>query len=247
MADKKIPFNPLEGDRPEMSINLHDGNEEHVSIIIVHKDRPEYLNILIQSIAVTSYSNNYEIIVVDNGSTTQEAIDYITDLEKEVKVVRNKENLYFSAAANKGVEAADKNSKYFIFMHYDVVITNPAWIDLLTNISSAHGAGIVGVELKSYFMQGQKVDYVEEWLMLISREAWASIGPWPEQLPQIGNSFIMTMKAQLSGFKPQVMRNPIAHHYRHFSLDISEFEKLTEKAMYTLPQVMREVQSKPVK
>ena len=43
MADSV--HNPLEGDRPEMTIKLHENSEDHVSIIVVHKDRPEYLNI----------------------------------------------------------------------------------------------------------------------------------------------------------------------------------------------------------
>ena len=57
------PHNPLEGERPELTLDLNDGSEEHISIVIVHKDRPEYLNICLQSIAVTSFNNNYEIIV----------------------------------------------------------------------------------------------------------------------------------------------------------------------------------------
>jgi len=46
-------------------LSLESGTQEQVSIIIVHKDKPEYLNICLQSIAVTSVNNNYEIIVVD--------------------------------------------------------------------------------------------------------------------------------------------------------------------------------------
>lgn len=236
-------YNPLEGDKPELSVKLHENSEEHVSIIIVHKDRPEYLNICLQSIAVTSFNNNYEIIVVDNasGPETQEFLDSI---ESEVKVVRNDKNLYWSAAANKGVQAADKNSKYFIFMHCDVVILNPAWIDLLINVSEAQQSGFVGIDTQTYMMGNQRVDFLQEHVLLITREAWKDIGPWPEQLPQIGPSFIMTLKAQNFGHKPQIMKNQIVHHYRIFSLDISEFERLTEQAMAALPRLMTDVQSR---
>ena len=89
---ENIPFNPLEGSRPEMSIKMHDGSDEQVSIIIVHKDRPEYLNICLQSIAVTSINNNYEIIVVDNGSG-QETQDFLDTIEKDgIKVIRRSKN-----------------------------------------------------------------------------------------------------------------------------------------------------------
>lgn len=246
MPDTAITaHNPLEGPRPELTINLHDGSEEQVSIVIVHKDRPEYLNICLQSIAVTSFNNNYEIIVVDNGSG-KESQDFLDDIKDEVKVVRCEKNLYWGPAASKGVAAADKNSKYIIFLHCDVVVLNPAWIDLLVNVSESQGAGMVGVELQSYYMQNQKVDFIQEWCLLMTRDCWKDIGPFPETLPQIGTSFIMTMKAQQKGYKPQVMRNPICHHYRIFSLDINEYERLTEKAMIEIPKLMRDLQTAAV-
>jgi len=238
--------NPLEGDRPEMTVKLHENSDDHISIIIVHKDRPEYLNICLQSIAVTSFNNNYEIIVVDNGSG-KETQDFLNDIEKVVKVVRNQKNLYWSAACNKGVQAADKNSKYFIFMHCDVVILNPAWIDLMINVSEAQKSGFVGVDTQSYMMGNQKVDFLQDHLLLFTRESWNDIGPWPEQLPQIGPSFILTLRAQQKGQRPQIMKNTIIHHYKIFSMDISEYERMTEQAMTTLPKLMTEINSKAVK
>lgn len=244
MAD--TVHNPLEGDRPEMSIKLHENTDDHISIIVVHKDRPEYLNICLQSIAVTSFNNNYEIIVVDNGSG-KESQEFLKDIEGEVKVVRNDKNLYWSAACNKGVQAADKNSKYFIFMHCDVVVLNPAWIDLLVNVSESQQSGFVGIETQSYMMGNQKVEFLQEYILLMTRDTWNDIGPWPEDLPQVGNAFIMTMRAQNWGHKPQIMKNQIVHHYRIFSLDISDFERMTEQAMSTLPKVLSDVQSRPVR
>lgn len=239
------PHNPLEGERPELSIKLHESTDEHVSIIIVHKDRPEYLNICLQSIAVTSFNNNYEIIVVDNNSG-KESQDFLKDIEKEVKVVRNETNLYWSAACNKGVQSADKNSKYYIFLHCDVVVLNPAWIDLLINVSEAQQSGVVGIDTQSYMIGNQRIDFLQEHVMLVTKEAWKDVGPWPEELPMIGNSFIITMKAQTKGHKPQIMKNQIVHHYKIFSLDISEFERMTEQAMALLPKLMSDVQSRAI-
>lgn len=239
------PYNPLEGDRPELTVKLHENTEEHVSIIIVHKDRPEYLNICLQSIAVCSFNNNYEIIVVDNASG-QESQDFLNEIDGEVKVVRNEKNLYWSAAANKGVQVADKNSKYFIFMHCDVVVLNPAWIDLLINVSESQQSGFVGIDTQSYRMGDQKVEFLQEFLLMLTRDTWDEIGPWPEQLPQVGPSFIMTMKAQNRGCRPQIMKNQIVHHYRIFSLDISEYERMTEQAMSVLPKLLNDVQSRPL-
>lgn len=236
------PHNPLEGQQPELTINLHDGSEEQVSIIVVHRDRPEYLNICLQSIAVTSLNNNYEIIVVDNGSG-QDSQDFLKEIEGEVKVIRNEKNEWWAKACNQGAKAADKNSKYMIFMHCDVVVLNPAWIDLLINVSESQDSGLVGVEMGSYYMQNQKVDFIQDWCWLVTRDCYKEAGPFHEDLPMVGGAFIFTMAAQQKGFRPQIIKNPIVHHYRIFSLDFNQWEKFTEGAMSTIPRIMRDLQA----
>lgn len=239
------PHNPLEGDKPELVIPMQNNSEEQISIIIVHKDRPEYLNICLQSIAVTSFNNNYEIIVVDNGSG-EESQSFLDEIKNEIKVVKLDKNEYWSSAANKGAKAADKNSKYLVFMHCDTVILNPAWLDLLINVSENNKAGFVGVDFSSYMMGDSKVEFLQEYLCMITRDCWKSIGPWNEDLPQVGMSFLMTLKAQKAGYNPQVMKNAICHHYQIFSIDINEYEKITEEAMITLPKLLSEVQARPI-
>jgi glycosyltransferase involved in cell wall biosynthesis len=235
-------YNPLTGDRPELVVPLHDGTEEQVSIIVVHNDKPEYLNICLQSIFVSSINNNYEVIVVDNGSG-KESQDFLDEIKDEVKVIRCEKNLYWGPAIAKGVQVADRNSKYYVFLHHDVVITNRAWLDMLINVSTHHGSGMVGVELGRFILQDQPVDFIQEWCLLMTKEAWRDMGPPPETLPQIGTSFIMTTLAQKKGYKPQIMRNPICHHYRVFSLDVNEFEKLAESAKVEIPRLIREIQT----
>jgi GT2 family glycosyltransferase len=240
------PHNPLESPEgpPELTIPLGDGSDEQVSIIVVHHERPEYLNICLQSIHVCSNLNNYEVIVVDNasGQETQEYLDVLQD--EGIKVIRNTENKFWSAACNQGVEASDPHSKYFIFLHADTVVLDPSWIDVLVNISEARGAGMVGTTIKQYFIQKQKVDFIEEWCMLISRQCWEDIGPWPEELPLVGMAFIMTLRAQLRGHKPQTSGNQIVHHYRQLCIDASEYERMAEKAMGTVAKLMQHAQQR---
>jgi len=238
------PHNPLESPNgpPEMTINLHDGSQEQVTIVVVHHERPEYLNICLQSIYVCSALNNYEVVVVDNASG-QETQEYLDILEQEgIKVIRNKENKFWSAACNQGVEAADPNSKYFIFLHADTVVINTAWIDILVNIAE-QGCGLVGTQIQQYLIQKQKVDFVQEWCMLVSRRCWNDIGPWPEELPLVGMAFILTLRAQYRGYKPQTTGNAIVHHYRQFCMDPSTYEKMAEEAMGIVARLMQKAQA----
>lgn len=238
------PFNPLESPtgKPSLTVNLNDGSNEQVSIIVVHHDRPEFLNICLQSIAAMSNLNNYEIVVVDNNSEqeTQEYLDVLQ--ESGIKVVRNTSNELWSKAANQGVAAADPNSRYFIFMHADAVVLDPAWIDVMVNLSQARGAGIVGTSLSCYYIQKQQVNFIQEHCMLISRQCWDDIGPWPEELPLVGMSFIMTLRAQYKGHNPQTIGNSVVHHYKAFSMDPSEYERHCEQAMGIVGKLMAKAQ-----
>jgi hypothetical protein len=129
-----------------------------------------------------------------------------------------------------------------VFLHADTVVLNPAWIDILVNISESQGSGLVGTQIQQYIIQKQKVDFVQEWCMLISRRCWEDVGPWPEELPLVGMAFIMTLRAQFRGHKPQTTGNPIVHHYRQFALDPSEYEKMAEEAMGVVARLMQDVQ-----
>ena len=240
------PYNSLEGDRPELSFNLHEGSEEQVSIIVVHNNSPEHLSICLQSIAVTTINNNYEIVVVDNNSN-EESQEFLTSVEENgVVVVRNDENSFWSAAANKGFAAANKNSKYIVFMHSDVVVLNSGWLDTLINVSDTQNCGMVGVEMNSFIVSKQKIDFIEEWAVAFTRECFEEIGPWPENLPYTGHSFILTLRAQRKGHKPQIVKTPILHHYRIFGIDINEHERFIEKARNELPRMINDVQTQPV-
>jgi GT2 family glycosyltransferase len=238
------PFNALEspGGRASLTIPLGQGRNEQVSIIVVHHNRPDHLNICLQSIYSMSNLNNYECIVVDNASG-QEAQDYLDVLQDEgVKVIRNEKNEFWSKAVNQGVHAADPASRYFVFMHDDTVVLDQSWLDVLINISHAESAGIVGTQLHHYYIKKQQVSFIQEWCMLMSRECFDDIGPWPEELPLVGMSFIMTLRAQLRGHKPQASGNNLVHHYKSFCMDPSEYERMAEKSMGMVGKLMAQTQ-----
>jgi GT2 family glycosyltransferase len=239
------PHNPMESPAGSHSftIPLQDGSSEQVSVIVIHKDRPEFLNICLQSVHVMSNLNNYEVIVVDNGSgqETQEYLDVLQD--EGIKVVRNDKNNLWSKACNQGVAVADPHSRYFVFLHADTVVLDPAWLDVMINISESRGAGLVGTQLQSYFIQKLKADFIQEWCMLMTRQCWDDIGPWPEELPLVGMSFIMTLRAQKKGHKPQATGNNIVHHYKAFCMDPSEYERIAEQAGGVVGKLMAKTQN----
>jgi GT2 family glycosyltransferase len=241
MANK--PHNPLEGARPDLVIDLTgDATDEQVSIIVVHNDKPEYLSVCLQTISICSVNNNYEIIVVDNGSTSKDSKDYLDTLDDgRIKIIRNEKNLYWTKAANQGAKAADKNSAYLVFMHADTSVLNPAWLDLLIGVSDSSDSGIVGTQMHHYVMQDQKIDYLQDWCLMVTRKCWDEVGPFNEALPHIGASFLFTLSATGKGYKPRAVKASIVHHYHISGLDVSLYERFAEQAALEIPAQMRKM------
>ena len=247
----KKPFeNPIE---PDLNLKLNNSTDEKVSIIVTHRNKPAYLNICLQSIAATSLNSNYEIIVVDDASDDPDAKDFIADLEhQDCKLVKNQSRMWWTKCANLGAKAADPSSKYLIFLHHDIVILNPGWIDMLISVAESQDSGLVGVSMSAYGMDdvnGKKtqVEFVEEWCMLTTRECWQDCGPFEERLEQVGSPFMYTLAAQYQNYKPQVIKNSLVHHYSVFAMDVNDLEKFNEKAMSIIPNMIRDQQNKMMK
>lgn len=78
--------------------------------------------------AVEKTTEDYEIIIVDNGS--KPAFDSVpfTPNDNEIRIIRNEENLGFPVAVNQGIKAA--KGDIIVIMNNDVVCT-PNWLETL--------------------------------------------------------------------------------------------------------------------
>ena len=93
-----------------------------VSIIIVNYNTLHVLRPCVESIVEQTHGINYEIIVVDNGSTDGSAESLSAD--KRVMLIPTGENLGFGRANNRGMEYA--KGKYIFFLNSDTLLKNNA-------------------------------------------------------------------------------------------------------------------------
>lgn len=98
-----------------------------VSIIIPTKDNPELIKRCLQSIFETSTYPHFEVIVVDNNTTNEQAIDIINSYP--VKKVDYKAPFNFSKINNFGSGFAA--GEYMIFLNNDTAIHTKEWIENL--------------------------------------------------------------------------------------------------------------------
>ena len=111
-----------------------------VSIIILTKDAPEHIGRCLQSVFERTTYSNYEVIVVDNGTTDLEALKALKDYS--VKVIPFHENFNFSKANNIGVQ--NSQGEFIVLLNNDTEIITRDWIENLLVYCEFPDVGTVG-------------------------------------------------------------------------------------------------------
>lgn len=121
--------------------------EPLVSIIIPNKDEKETLKACIESIKKQTIYKNYEIIIIENNSTTEEIFDYYKELSThpKIRLLRWKKEFNYAAINNFGVSHA--KGDYLLFLNNDVTIITPDWLEEMLGVCQRKEVGAVGVKL----------------------------------------------------------------------------------------------------
>ena len=129
-VEYKISYNPL------------------VSIIIPTKNHYSDLKQCISSILNKTLYKNYEIIIVDNGSDEDDAIEYEKELckkNKNVKLLNLPCEFNFSYLNNEAVK--ESNGEYIVLLNNDTKLITSDWIEKMLGYASLEHVGTVGAKL----------------------------------------------------------------------------------------------------
>lgn len=118
-----------------------------VSIIIPNKDETETLRKCLTSIFEKTTYRNFEIIVVENNSKTEEIFDYYKEIDGRngVHVVYWDKDFNYSAINNFGMRYA--KGDYLVCLNNDMEIISEDWLEELLGHCERPGTGIVGARL----------------------------------------------------------------------------------------------------
>lgn len=120
-------------------------NNPDVSAVVISLNSRGLLRSCLDSLRDAGWGGySYELLVVDNGSTDGSQ-QMLRDDYPWVKLVENKENLGFSAAANQGARAA--SGRYFLLLNDDVIIHTDAVTRLVRFMDQHPEAGMTGSRL----------------------------------------------------------------------------------------------------
>ena len=121
--------------------------EPLVSIIIPNREEKETLEECVESIFSKTSYKNYEIIIVENNSSSNEIFRYYKQLSEDPRIhlIRWKKEFNYSAINNFGVRHA--KGDYLLFLNNDVKIIDPDWITEMLGICQRREVGAVGAKL----------------------------------------------------------------------------------------------------
>jgi glycosyltransferase involved in cell wall biosynthesis len=111
-----------------------------ISIVIPTKDQPQLIATCLGSIFKKSTYPNYEVVVVDTGTTDPDAIKIIDSYP--VLVNRFSGEFNFSAACNNGAAAA--SGEILVFLNNDTEVITEDWMEHIVLHFSSRDVGVVG-------------------------------------------------------------------------------------------------------
>lgn len=124
-------------------------NNPLISIVIPFKDKPELLEMCINSILEKSTYTNYEIIGISNNSEEESTFTCMTELEsKDPRVKFYEYNVPFNYAQinNHAVDTYAKG-EHILLLNNDIEIISPDWIEAMLEHSQRAEIGCVGAKL----------------------------------------------------------------------------------------------------
>jgi GT2 family glycosyltransferase len=137
----------------------HDGPDPLVSIIVPTKNQHGLLKRCLETVLQKTEYENYEIIVVDNGSTEADACAYLKGVEDKfdeigsrIRVLRHPGAFNFSAVNNRAVREAAQG-EYLCLLNNDTAVLDGAWLSEMMAQARRPEVGVVGAKL--FFPEGR--------------------------------------------------------------------------------------------
>ena len=118
-----------------------------VSVIIPNKDEKETLQTCLEMLEKNTGYQNFEIIIVENNSTTDEIFRYYKELSGNRKIHLLRWGKEFNYSAIHNFAAAHAKGEYLLFLNNDVKSINPDWLEEMLGVCQRPEVGGVGAKL----------------------------------------------------------------------------------------------------
>jgi GT2 family glycosyltransferase len=121
--------------------------EPLVSILIPFRDGAKWLERCLNSLRAKTAYKNYELILIDNGSSEKATLKILAQEKAKpgVQVLRIDEAFNFARLNN--LAAAKARGEFLLFLNNDIEVLQPHWLAAMIERSQQPGVGAVGAKL----------------------------------------------------------------------------------------------------
>ncbi|MFH1019914.1 MAG: glycosyltransferase [Pseudomonadota bacterium] len=128
-------------------VNYHPQGEPLISIIIPSRDNGAMLSRCLLSIIESSTYRNFELIVLDNGSTEPDTLAHLERIRAQAgtTVIRHEAPFNFSELNNLGVNAS--RGDILLFLNDDTEVVSAGWLERMAGFAQLPHVGAVGAKL----------------------------------------------------------------------------------------------------
>jgi len=158
-----------------------------IAIVIPNWNGRELLRNCLESIKKNTSHSNYEIVVVDDASTDG-SVEMVKKEFPDVRLIRNKENLGFPKACNRGIKYASEkcNPDYILSQNNDTEIIQNDWLERFIEVAEYDDEiGIVGCKV---ILPSGELQHAAAW-----------VKPWEWSFVELGDSEKITEVDVIAG------------------------------------------------
>ena len=132
------------GNRPgSFRVRYAITGQPKVSVLVATRDRLDLLQPCIESVERRSTYRNLELLIIDNGSTDPDTLEFLR--RSRHRVLRYDEPFNFSRLHNKAIWEA--TGEYVVLLNNDTEVITPDWVESLLEHAQRPEVGAVGAKL----------------------------------------------------------------------------------------------------
>ncbi len=117
------------------------------TVIIPTRDQLDFLKTCVESVLGSSYSGDLEVLIVDNGSQEAATLDFLQDIQSDIRISVIHWNKPFNFSELNNIAARQAKGEVLCFLNNDIEVRSGDWLEKLVPLAQHPDMGAIGTLL----------------------------------------------------------------------------------------------------